>query len=380
MLAILLGVLLFIAVGQLALMKQSYTELCTDTVIKASFIGGLPLKAIPKIAKSGYVRNPYYEALVRADLNFSNESIVFTNDIARYTGVETVITYAEGFDASCLEQRGPVLIAGEILMAKYGLEIGDTIQLTPENWLKGLKDEYIMIHRSTHSAERLTDEEILALYQDEIENLISFVARTYTIAGVVSTASGAYEDLAYTPGRVDEPYGFNTEVKLDVAEFTLADNFRVDEFRSFGEKTAGSKTSGVDFVMDTSKLEHHRNTLRILETMYPIALVAALLISGFLCCLVIVQSSKEVAIMRIQGTTKGKTRAILTLEQVLLSIVGLIVGVGGLLVYKGAALSAISGQLYLFTALYFTVILVSAVMCSSLATRRNVLELLQTKE
>ncbi|NLA86105.1 MAG: ABC transporter permease, partial [Clostridiales bacterium] len=354
---------------------------CTDTVIKASFIGGLPLKAIPNIAKSGYVKDPYYEALERTDLNFSNESIVFTNDIARYTGVETDITYAEGFDATCMEQLGPVLIAGEILMAKYGREIGDTIQLTPENWLKGLKDQYIMTHRSTHSADDLTDEEILALYQDEITRMISFVARTYTIAGVVSTASDAYEDLAYTPGRVDEPYGFYTEVKLDVAEFTLADNFRSDEFRDYGKKTAGgSATDGVTLVMDTSKLENLRNSLRLLETLYPIAVTAALLIGGFLCCLVIVQSSKEAAIMRVQGTTKGKTRAILALEQVLLSIVGLAVGTGGLLVYKGAALSAISGQVYLFTALYFTVILVSAAMCSSLATRRNVLELLQTKE
>jgi hypothetical protein len=111
-----------------------------------------------------------------------------------------------------------------------------------------------------------------------------------------------------------------------------------------------------------------------------IAVTAALLIGGFLCCLVIVQSSKEAAIMRIQGTTKRKTRAILTLEQLLLSIAGLVIGAFGLLAYKGPELSVVAVQLGLFAGLYFAVILGSAVICSVLATRRNVLELLQTKE
>jgi ABC-type antimicrobial peptide transport system permease subunit len=104
------------------------------------------------------------------------------------------------------------------------------------------------------------------------------------------------------------------------------------------------------------------------------------MIGGFLCCLVIIQSSKEAAIMRIQGTTKRKTRVILALEQMLLSVGGLVIGVCALLVYKGMALAVISGQLYVFAALYFAVLLVSAITCAGLATRRNVLELLQTKE
>jgi ABC-type antimicrobial peptide transport system permease subunit len=114
--------------------------------------------------------------------------------------------------------------------------------------------------------------------------------------------------------------------------------------------------------------------------MYPIAVAAALVIGGFLCCLVILQSSKEAAILRVLGTTKRKTRTMLALEQIVLGVIGLAAGSGGLIIYKGAALSGIRNQILLFIALYVAVIVVSAAVSASLATRRNVLELLQTKE
>ncbi|NMA25645.1 MAG: ABC transporter permease [Clostridiales bacterium] len=379
-LAVLLAVLLCGVVGQLALMKQSYARLCADTVITANFIGGLPLTVVPQIKNSDCVRDSYYEVRETVELNSIETSLVFTNNITRYTGEEADITYADGYDASVLNKNGKTVIIGKTLTKILGLEPGDTVTVNPRGLLDRMQSQYISTYRQAHSNKDITDVEILALYQDEIARQINSITRTYTIAGVFTTPSGAYDVMAFTPGDYEAGTVVGKIIKLDVAEFTLADNKLVDEFRSFCEKMAGGKTSGVTFVMDTSKLEHLRNTQRLLETLYPIAVTAALLIGDFLCCLVIVQSSKEAAIMRIQGTTKGKTRSVLALEQVLLSIAGLIVGSAALLAYKGSGLSVVSPQLGLFAALYFAVILISAVTCSSLATRRNVLELLQTKE
>jgi ABC-type antimicrobial peptide transport system permease subunit len=185
----------------------------------------------------------------------------------------------------------------------------------------------------------------------------------------------------FAPGVREEVKSFGALIELDVAEFTLADNTRVNEFREYGERIADVSLAGtVDFIMDTSKLENILNTLSLLDALYPIVIAAALLIGGFLCALVIFQSSKEAAIMRVLGTTKRKTRAILSLEQILLSAVGLIVGACGLFVYNGVGMAAASADMALFAALYFAVITAAAFISSAAATRKNALELLQTRE
>jgi ABC-type antimicrobial peptide transport system permease subunit len=95
---------------------------------------------------------------------------------------------------------------------------------------------------------------------------------------------------------------------------------------------------------------------------------------------VIFHSSKEAAIMRVQGTTKRRTRAILALEQTLLCAAGLLIGGGALVVYNGAGLFDILTKLAVFAAMYFAVIALAAFGCSVAATSKNMLELLQTRE
>ena len=382
-LAVLVAVLLFGVCGQLALVRQSYADICETTVITANFVGGLGLNNIPSIIRTGYINDPYYEAAVTVELNFSVTDIVITNNIERYAGEEADITYADGYDASCMEEFGEIIIVGKALAERFGLETGDTIPIIHDRLRPQLEYEYIINYRLRYPGEYITDNEILALHHSELIKAITEAARTYTVAGVVSTPSGRVDNTAFIPGmrQSGEIYGnmFNISLApLDVAEFTLADNMRADELREYGERVA--KLSGVSFLMDTSKLENPQNTLRLLESLYPVALVAALFIGAFLCCLVILQSSKEAAIMRVLGTTKRKSCALLSLEQIFLGTAGLIIGACALLIYKWRELAAISGQAVLFAALYFGVILVSAVVCSVLATRRSALELLQMKE
>jgi len=383
-LAALLAALLLTAIGMFTLLKQSYSDIFENTLITANFANGMLLGLVDPIMNTGCVKEPYYAGVARVDLNMRAAEVFVTNDIARFIGEEPEIVYADGFDASCAEEFGEVLIVGKKLAESYGVELGDTIQLNKE-------DSFVMavfVVHAKHNMGRVgvivDADKIISLYFDEIMEAARESARTYTIAGIVTAPSGRPDDMAFTPG-VGSMAGFGGEMfkfaaaPLDVAEFTLADNMRADEFREYGERLA-LRDGTIIFIMDTSKLENPRNTLRLLDSLYTVAVAAALLIGAFLCCLVILQSSKEAAIMRVLGTTKRKTRVILALEQVLLSIVGLFVGVCGLLIYRGRELAVIVGQLSLFAILYFSVILVSAVICSGLATRRSALELLQVKE
>ena len=203
----------------------------------------------------------------------------------------------------------------------------------------------------------------------------------FTVAGIATSPSGRFDGIAFTPGSKDAANLFAAQNALDVAEFAIKDNMLTEEFREFCESyTTGASGEGISLIMDTSKLESIRSTLKLLEMLRPVALLAALLVGAFLCSLMIMQSSKEAAIMRILGTTKSKTRTMLASEQMLLGAAGLALGGCAMVAYKGLELKHVSTDMALFAALYFTVIVASAMICATLATSRSVLELLQTRE
>ena len=84
--------------------------------------------------------------------------------------------------------------------------------------------------------------------------------------------------------------------------------------------------------------------------------------------------------MRLLGTTKLKTRTMLSLEQAFLSAAGLIIGVCVTLTSRRQGYYALPGAISLFASLYIAIVLASGAVCSALVTRRSALELLQTKE
>jgi ABC-type antimicrobial peptide transport system permease subunit len=380
-LAVALAALFFVAICQFALMRQSYAELRDGTVVTANFTGGLPLDYVASIIESGYVKEPYYGGRTGAGVDYDYADIVVTNDIARYTGEEAEITYAQGYDETCMGAFGEILILGETLMAAHGIELGDTVDVVPVSYTERALQKYIQYHKTNYPDDKLTDDKLMELYGDKVREETAPMAVPYTVAGVIRSSSAVLGGTAFAPGVANEMKSLGALTRLDVAEFTLADNTRADEFRDYSERLAYfSLADSVDFIMDTSKLDNILNTTKLLGSLYPIAVAAALLIGGFLCALVIFQSSKDAAIMRVQGTTRRKAGAMLALEQALLSAAGLALGVCGLAAYNGTGMAAAAEELVPFAALYFAAIVAAAVASSAAATRKNVLELLQTRE
>ena len=70
----------------------------------------------------------------------------------------------------------------------------------------------------------------------------------------------------------------------------------------------------------------------------------------------------------------------LSLEQVILCLLGLLCAAAGLIGLKGAALQPVSGLLWLYAAAHFCLCILGTAMAAVSVTRRNVLELLQVKE
>ena len=346
-LAALLAALLFFAVGWISELKASYTDLLAQTANTAHFVGTIPLQLIYRLTIPGYISGKYYEGQSNSACIYykGKESgamtMTVTNDINRCYGKAVEITYDGIHDESSMNYLGRVLVASRGFADMLGIEAGDSVAVIPE----GINDKLFPFN-------------VIGIIENEPDVLV-------------------YTPGAYKPGDEDDSLLFKPIEELEV---TLLDDSYVDEFRTSSRSEIGEIGENVTLVMNTANLENLKNAQRLTEMLYPMAIVAALLIGGFLCCLLILQSSKEAAIMRVLGTTKRKTRAMLAAEQTFLSLLGLIAGMLVVLAYKEFNPDAFPDQILLFAALYSVVILVCGVVCSSLATRRPPLELLQVKE
>jgi hypothetical protein len=199
-----LAALFFAAICQFALMERSYAKLRDDTVVTANFTGGLPLSYLTPIIKSGYVKDPYYEADAEADINYDYTFVVVTNDMARYTGGEAEIVYAPGFDASCMDAFGEILILGETCAAKHGLKPGDTVDVVPTIYQAQARMKYTQYHRTKYPDDDLTYDKLMELYGDKIREEAAPKAIRYTVVGVLSTPSVLLGITAFTPGVREE--------------------------------------------------------------------------------------------------------------------------------------------------------------------------------
>ena len=155
----------------------------------------------------------------------------------------------------------------------------------------------------------------------------------------------------------------------------LADNYKAEEYREFGMGLAGKNLTGeIAFIMDTSKIENVRNNIDLMNMLYPIMVAAVLVIGAFLCVMLIIQTSKDIAIMRVLGTPKRTVRGIMVTEQMLLCILGIVLA-GIVLAIRG-----VFADMLIVFGLYIVVIFLAALISSVAATRKSPLALLQTKE
>ena len=120
--------------------------------------------------------------------------------------------------------------------------------------------------------------------------------------------------------------------------------------------------------------------LSLLKVLYPVVIAVSILIGAGLSFLLLLQSAKDAAILRIQGTTKTAVRSALIVEPFLLSIIGSLLGLGIaiLLWMRSDAVSAES--LLLSTVLYLAGVVVGSVIGAISVTNKKPIELLQVKE
>ena len=180
-----------------------------------------------------------------------------------------------------------------------------------------------------------------------------------------------------------------SHIKYTVAHFVLdpAKNRELAQFRTEMEKVMQASGAGTDdlrfMIWDeelkvvVSQLDKNMSLLKVL---YPVVMAVSVLIGAGLCFLLLLQATRDAAILRVLGTTRTAVRLALISEPLILSILGVIIGLGIVgLVWRLENL-ATAGPLLISAALYLAGVLIGLVLGAISVTNKKPIELLQVKE
>ncbi len=158
--------------------------------------------------------------------------------------------------------------------------------------------------------------------------------------------------------------------------------FRAEMKKVAKEYSAG--VGGISFIIWDEELRivvaQLEKNISILKVLYPVLIAVSALIGAGLCFLLLLQETREAAIMRMLGTTRTAVRLTLISEPFLLSIIGVIIG---LIIFRflwSASVLVPLGPLLLGTGLYLAGVLAGLVAGAISVTNKKPMELLQVKE
>ncbi len=367
LLTLLLAALLVGAVGQLTVLRSRYGEMMRNVQVEAAFYNGLSLSKAESLMKTGLFHDPIYMASYRdeeemAELELIPAEVVFTNQLESV--VSDPVTWLEGWDEeSAMKERGKVCILPAPLMEFHGIQLGDEVRINEVACIDLLVQG--------HNENPPTFEGKLAL-RDKYRSF-------YTVIGRVETVEE--EHIIYAPVTAFSTYFFyGTTLYLDSATFTLNDYRDADKVRQMAEEIQYTAKKPPVFSMDTSDADRIYRVYRLIETLYPLTVAAALILGTLLPVLMILQEQKEAAILRALGWSKKLTIRRLTLEQAALCLAGLLLAVIALFAVNGSGFLGVILVPVLYIVAHFALCVGASAAISASILQKSPMRLLQVKE
>ena len=362
-LTLLVAALLVGAVGELAVLRSRYTAALDNVEVTARFYNGISDTKAKQTLADGYVRDPKLQHVnEEAELEFTKASIWFLNRFDAF--ISDPITWLDGWDeesASAAFARVCVLPAP--LMEEMGISLGDEVRINELGCIDILQQAYKQFW--------LSEEEKVAL-RDQYRSF-------YQVIGCVETESD--QRIIYSPAESYFFYScFGYVLYYDLAEFTLNDYRQANEFRRYAENICATSVKSPVFEMDTSDADRIYRMYRLIETLYPLTVAAALVLGTLLPVLMILQEQKEVAVLRALGWSKKLTLKRLTMEQALLCMAGLVLAILALFAVNGMGFLGVILVPILYVIAHFSLCVVASAAISASILQKSPMRLLQVKE
>ena len=362
LLSLLLAALLAFAFGLVTVLRGIYGELYQQVEVKP-VLSNIGYERARKVENSGYVRDAYYETFSRdCEIQMTAAPSYFVNRFDKLLHSPEIL-WAEGWDEGTFlasQRQVCVLYAGHA--EELGVELGDRVRVNEDQWLTNL----------SKNGNPFEPGETLEQLRD----------RRRPFAAVVGLIQGEnWERTGFFPAAAHIQYGCLFPVfALDIAEYVLVDYHSVGEFRIFIQGILDGTKGAAKFHMDTSNADRIYKIHRLLETLYPLTIAAALLLACVLPGLTVLHGSREISILRALGAKSRKCVGIYTLAQVLCAFVGLILGFVLVILIQKPELRAAVKPFGIYLATHLAACALGSGVFAWLCARKRVLEQLQAKE
>ncbi len=361
-----LAVVLSAGIGTFVLARLTYQDAYREMDVQGKAMK-FASSSVAKMSKSALVKDLYYYDSfgVRVNGGGFSSPMAITNDFGRYLEEDCKITYVDWMDSSVFEGDEPVCLVGKEIAEAFGIQPGKPISLMSDEFYAFMQDLY-----------EGKDEE-------KFEKAVLRASKYFTVAGILESKDAEANNSIYTSAceAADELYG--QPFPISYCEFILADNTRLAELETlldWQSKESMEYSPLASFHIDSESFENVKRVRGLLESLFPIAVTAAVLIGLFGPGLVILQSAQEAAFLRFLGVTKKRARCMLVIEQIVLCIAGVALVAAGLALFRPGMFARSTQTLILCWALYFMGCLCGALAAAVQVTRHRILELLQVKE
>jgi ABC-type lipoprotein release transport system permease subunit len=376
-----LALLLVGTIGQFTVIRGVYGDLYENMDVKAYIADhGITVDNAINVASSPFVNAAYCENISLSLACYREKlRVVMTNDVMRASAGAAKVEFLDGYDCSSFSKvdlvAGPanICVMDSGLMQSLSVKLGDKVRIHSTIILAMLIKDRFGIQTSVTGPDL---DKMLEIFAPVLDKLSVY----YTVVGRASAVPANAVYVPVTKGLT--PVLYYDEALMDYVECTLASPKNAEEFGRFAkskiEPAVGSMLS--PFMMDTSEADNLLQSLYLLNTLYPIAVTAAVIMSGLFPGLIVLQSDREASIMRVLGTTKRRTRVILILEQAALCLTGQLCAAALLFAVNGSSMAAYAATLGIAAIALLSGCIAGALVCSVIVTRRRILELLQAKE
>ncbi|MEN6593377.1 MAG: FtsX-like permease family protein [Clostridiaceae bacterium] len=341
------------------------TQKTIDTILQSGFIQSFELEEAavwPTIAPknmSAEVKELYDKD--RAEVNVSLYAFDHTEDFFTGSGVQTQVTYADGWDETLfteewseerLNSEAAPVVLPERFLTEMSVQLGDEVYLVnPPNITKAV------VAGSYSGGVFLSDAGDPVLLPLSLLNALA-----------TSLKVDAYYTKAHfviDPAKNSELPAFRETVKAIV------------DHPGAGLLDLNAVVWDEELRMAIAPLEKNLDLMRVL---FPVTIALSALIAGGLSLLLLLQNAREAALMRVLGMKKRKVRTLLNLEQLFISLIGALAGLLLLAVLRQSLSAAFSVTPLLCAGLYLIGSLVGSILASVMVSNRMPLELLQVKE
>ena len=335
-------------------------------------------RTIKQALDSGFIQSAYLEAAAAVnqvispsdpgmaqDVDYSILAFDQPESFFKTLSTRDTVKYAYGWDEdlfstdwnmAAIRRNGVPAVFPESILSQFNLNLGEVIYLAEES---GTVYPYHVVGK--------------------------YVGGPRQYSGGIIKSGGEPILLPLSALRVIQDnhlYYVTAKFVIDPAKNRELPAFKEEMTKVVSVKGAGRLPLKIHFWDEELSMvvEPMEKNLTLLEVLYPVAMGVSTLISAGLCLLMALLQARDIALLRMLGVTKTRVRALLSSEGILLSLVGVLLGLGlvglpyhdiGVVLDKAMSISA---GLYLLGAL------IGSLIGAFSVSNRKPLDLLQVKE